>query len=150
MDFSIAKQLLEEGIAFVKRSGLEVVELRRGFVRCRMPFAGNENHIGTMYAGALFTVAEIPGGALFLSSFDAERFFPIVKSLDLKFLKPVTSDVTISIGLDDALIAAIEADASARGKAEFVLDGEIVDDAGRAVATSRGVYQLRSQERPLT
>ena len=48
MELSIAKRLLEEAIAFVQRSGLQVEELRRGFVRCRMPLAGNENHIGTM------------------------------------------------------------------------------------------------------
>jgi hypothetical protein len=50
-------------IAFVQRSGLRTsagVET----VRLRMPLI-DQNHIGGMYAGALFTLAEIPGGALF-------------------------------------------------------------------------------------
>jgi acyl-coenzyme A thioesterase PaaI-like protein len=79
MDLDAARRLLETGIRFVQRSGLQVVELRRGYVRCVMPFRDNGNHIGTMYAGALFTLAETPGGALFLSSFDTVHFFPIVK-----------------------------------------------------------------------
>jgi len=144
MDLEHAKQALEGGIKFVANSGLRVEELRRGYVRCLMPFEGNGNHIGTMYAGALFTLAEIPGGALFLSSFDAGKFFPIVKALDLQFLKPAKSDVTVEIGLDDIHIASLAAEAAAKGKAEFILEGELKTADGTVVAVSRGVYQLRS------
>jgi acyl-coenzyme A thioesterase PaaI-like protein len=143
MDLDLAKQALEQGITFVRNAGLQVVELRRGYVKCRMPFRNNGNHIGIMYAGAMFTVAEIPGGALFLSSFDATRYFPIVKALNMSFLKPAKSDVTVEIRLSDEQIAAIEAEADAKGKAEFVLEGELKDSAGVTVAASRGVYQIR-------
>lgn len=144
MDLEIAKKALETGIKFVANSGLRVLELRRGYVKCLMPFAGNANHIGTMYAGALFTLAEIPGGALFLSSFDATRYVPIVKEMTTRFLKPVKGDVTIEIALDDARIASIAAQADAEGKAEFILEGEIKNTDGAVVASSRGVYQLRT------
>ncbi|MBV8063679.1 MAG: YiiD C-terminal domain-containing protein [Nevskia sp.] len=144
MDLELAKKMLQTGIKFVANSGLQVVELRRGYVKCLMPFAGNGNHIGTMYAGALFTVAEIPGGALFLSSFDAGRFYPIIKELDLKFLKPAKGDVTVEFALDDIHIAALSAEAAAKGKAEFILEGQLKTADGTVVAESRGVYQIRS------
>jgi len=144
MDLELAKKMLEGGIKFVANSGLRVVELRRGYVKCLMPFAGNGNHIGTMYAGALFTVAEIPGGALFLSSFDASKFYPIVKELDLRFLKPAKGDVTVEITLDDMQIAALSAQAAEKGKAEFILEGQLKTADGTIVAESRGVYQIRS------
>ncbi len=143
MDLAPARKLLESGIPFVRNSGLKVLELRRGYVKCLMPFANNGNHIGTMYAGALFTLAEIPGGAVFLSSFDTARYFPIVKALDLKFLKPAKSDVTVEISLSEAKIAALEAEAADKGKAEFPLDAELRDASGVVVATSHGIYQLR-------
>jgi acyl-coenzyme A thioesterase PaaI-like protein len=146
MDVEVAKKALETGITFVRNCGLTVVELRRGYVKCLVPFEGNGNHVGTMYAGALFTCAEIPGGALFLSSFDTRRYFPIVKSLDLRFLKPAKSDVTVEIALSDERIAAIAAEADAKGKAEFTLDGELKTADGTVVATSHGVYQLRAVE----
>jgi acyl-coenzyme A thioesterase PaaI-like protein len=146
MDAQPAIQMLEKGIAFVERTGLRVDALERGRVVCRMPFAGNGNHIGTLYAGALFTCAEIPGGALFLSSFDPSKCFPIVKSLDLKFLKPATSDVTVEVRLDDTEIARINADLEAQGKAEFELRGDITDANGVVVAQSHGIYQLRSNK----
>ncbi|MGH8459257.1 MAG: hypothetical protein ACRESV_07895, partial [Nevskiales bacterium] len=50
MDLELAKKALETGIKFVANSGLRVVELRRGYVKCQMPIAGNGNHLGTMYA----------------------------------------------------------------------------------------------------
>lgn len=144
MDLDLARKMLESGIKFVANSGLRVVELRRGYIRCEMPFAGNGNHIGTMYAGALFTLAEIPGGGLFLSSFDAQRYFPIVKELTMRFLKPGKGDISIELSIDEARIAALTAEAEAQGKAEFVLEGELKAADGSIVASSRGVYQIRS------
>lgn len=144
MDLEVAKKMLQGGIKFVANSGLQVQELRRGYVKCLMPFAGNGNHIGTMYAGALFTLAEIPGGALFLSSFDATRFYPIVKQLDLRFLKPAKGDVTVEIALDDIQAASIAAEAAKNGKAEFILEGQLKTADGTVVAESRGVYQIRA------
>ncbi len=142
--FAPAKKLLEQGIAFVQRAGLTVESLERGRVVCRMPFAGNGNHIGTMYAGALFTLAEIPGGALFLTSFDSRRFYPVVKALNLKFLKPAKGDVRVEAQLDEARIVAIEAEAATQGKAEFTLSLELRDGAGTVVAVSEGIYQIRA------
>lgn len=147
MDLEVAKKALETGIKFVANCGLKVVELRRGYVKCAVPFAGNGNHIGTMYAGALFTVAEIPGGALFLSSFDMTRYAPIVKEMNLRFLKPAKADVTIEVSLSEERIAEISAEADAKGKAEFILEGEIKTADGTVVAISHGVYQIRSFQR---
>src|SRR5215467_7966716 len=107
MDLNLAKNALEQGITFVRNAGLEVVELKPGYVKCLMPFRNNGNHIGSMYAGALFTVAEIPGGALFLSSFETSKYFPIVKALNMNFLKPAKSDVTVEISMTTEQIAGI-------------------------------------------
>lgn len=137
------KAFVETPFAFVERIGLRAEVLARGRVRLAVPLEGNGNHIGSMYAGALFTLAEIPGGALYLTSFDTDRFYPVVKEMNIRFLKPVTTDATVEITLDENAIAAIEAEAAAHGKAEYVLEGEIRDAAGQVVAAGRGVYQLR-------
>ena len=138
-----AKRLLEQGIAFVRNAGLIVEHLERGEVRCMMPFKGNGNHIGTLYAGALFTLAEIPGGALFLSSFDTARFFPVVKALNLKFVKPAKSDIRVTATLTPEEITRIGQQAAETGKADFTLSLELKDAAGMVVAVSEGLYQLR-------
>jgi thioesterase domain-containing protein len=144
LSFEQMKNFVEKPFAFVERIGLKALVLERGRVRLAVPLKGNVNHIGSMYAGALFTLAEIPGGALFLTSFDTDRFYPVVKEMTIRFIKPVTTEATVEILLDEAAISKIQADADAFGKAEYILEGQIRDADGRLVAESRGIYQLRS------
>lgn len=139
----IARQFTEDKIAFVKRMNLKAEVLEPGFVRLRVPLAGNENHIGSMYAGALFTLAEIPGGALFLTSFDASKFYPIVKEMNLRFRRPATGDIVVEARLDAEEIERLQSEAQANGKAEYVLELQLTDGSGEVVALSRGIYQLR-------
>ena len=139
----IARQFTEDKIAFVKRMNLKAEVLEPGFVRLRVPLAGNENHIGSMYAGALFTLAEIPGGALFLTSFDASQFYPIVKEMNLRFRRPATGDIVVEARLSAEEIERLQGEAQANGKAEYVLELQLTDGSGEVVALSRGIYQLR-------
>jgi thioesterase domain-containing protein len=145
MPVELVRQLTEEQIAFVHRSGLKAEVLEPGHVRLRMPLAGNQNHIGSMYAGALFTLAEIPGGALFLTSFDAQRFYPIVKEMNLRFRRPATGDIRVEASLTDEEIQRLQKQATEEGKAEYVLQLQLTDDSGEVVAESRGLYQLRTR-----
>ena len=74
-------------IPLAKFVGAEVIEMERGYVKMAMPFEQNVNHIGIMYAGSIFTLGELPGGALFFSAFDPTQCYPIVPATEpgLKF-----------------------------------------------------------------
>lgn len=137
------KTMVETGIDFVRRMGLKVTEMRRGYVELLAPIEPNRGHIGTMYAGALFTLAEIPGGALFLTTFDISRFYPIVKEMTIRFKRPVSSDATVKVSMSEEEAARITAEAEEKGKAEFILEGEVFDADGQRVAESVGTYQIR-------
>lgn len=139
----MARLFTEEKIDFVKRSGLKAEVLEPGRVCLRMPLQGNQNHIGTLYAGALFTLAEIPGGALFLTSFDAQRFYPIIKEMNLRFRRPASSDILVEASLSQEEIERIQDEAQREGKAEYLLELQLRDISGEVVAESRGLYQLR-------
>lgn len=145
MPLELVRQLTEEQITFVQRSGLKAEALEPGYVRLRMPLAGNQNHIGSMYAGALFTLAEIPGGALFLTSFDAQRFYPIIKEMNLRFRRPASGDIRVEARLSVDEIQHLQKQATEQGKAEYLLELQLTDDSGEVVALSRGVYQLRAR-----
>jgi acyl-coenzyme A thioesterase PaaI-like protein len=140
------RSFVEKPFDFVARCGLRALELAPRRVRLGMPLAGNTNHFGAMYAGALFTVAEIPGGALFLTTFDVTRFYPVIKEMTIRFRRPAFSDVTVEVELAPEEAARIAAEAEARGKAEFVLEGAVRDGDGTVVAETRGVYQIRRLE----
>ncbi|PKM25088.1 MAG: thioesterase [Gammaproteobacteria bacterium HGW-Gammaproteobacteria-13] len=145
MPIELVRQLTEEQIAFVQRSGLKAEVLEVGHVRLRMPLTGNQNHIGSMYAGALFTLAEIPGGALFLTSFDAQRFYPIVKEMNLRFRRPASGDIWVEARLTAEEIQQLQKQATELGKAEYVLQLQLTDESGEVVVESRGLYQLRAR-----
>ena len=135
---------LQETIPFVGRSEIEVEEIEVGYVKMRMPIEPNRNHVGTMYAGALFTLAEMPGGAIFVSTFDAKKFYPIVKSMDIKYVKPATTDITVEVRLSEEDAAEIAAKAAADGKADYEWQCELKDTEGNVVAITTNRYQMRS------
>lgn len=141
------KPMIETAIAFVRRSGLQLLDAGPGYAQCRMPLTGNENHLGSMYAGAQFTLADITGGALALASFDPAQYYPTLKQLKLDFLKPARSDLTLEYRLDAAQLAVLHSEAERAGKAGFLLQGELKDGDGVTVATASGEFQVRMRAR---
>lgn len=125
---------------FVERSGLELLHAERGRAVLRLPFEPNINHVGMVYAGALFTVAEVPGGVLFASAFDLTRFYPIVGDLNIRFAKPARTAVLVDARMADAEIERVTTELEEVGKAKWVLAQEIVDTAGVVVATTTATY----------
>jgi thioesterase domain-containing protein len=132
-------------IPVLGRMGLRLVDLAPGRAAAEVPFEGNSNHIGTMYAGVLFSVAEMLGGVLAQVTFDGTAYAPIVKGADIRFLRPARTRVRASTSLSEDEIAQVTATADEHGKADYVLQTEVVDEEGTVVATLRGDYQLRKR-----
>lgn len=137
-------QSVESKIEFIRRMGLQVVAVRKGYAKLFAPLAGNENHIGIMYAGAIFSLAEFLGGVFCWSSFNQKKFFPIVKQMSIRYIRPVQTDAYVEIQIPDDEIRRIETEAESKGKSEFELIVEIKDCTGDTVAATTGVYQLRT------
>lgn len=130
-------------IPVIAAMGLQVQESVRGRASAMLPAAQNVNHFGVSYAGSLFTVAEMLGGLIGGSSFDVPGGVPLVKRLEIDFLRPATTDVVASTSLSEEEIARVQAAATETGKGDFELIAEVVDANGVVVARTRGDYQLR-------
>ncbi|HEX5678842.1 MAG TPA: YiiD C-terminal domain-containing protein [Alcanivorax sp.] len=137
------KAASDKTFPFVERCGAKTLEVDRGYCKMMMPLAPNLNHVGIMYAGALYTIAELPGGVIYMSSFDTRRFYPIVKDMRIRFRRPATTDVTVEVRITDQEIERIQTEADANGKCDFEWDTEIKDETGEVVALTHNVYQLR-------
>ncbi|BBZ01419.1 hypothetical protein MCHIJ_08560 [Mycolicibacterium chitae] len=137
-------QRMAETIPAAHRMGVKIVEARRGFAATSVPLEGNGNHFGVIYAGVQFTVAEILGGVIALTSFDAGKYFPLVKNVDIKFVGMATSDLRAEATMAEEAIARVAAEAESRGKADYTLDAVVTDANGQVVATTHGLYQLRA------
>ncbi len=122
---------------------VEVVEAGRNVVAARIPAEPNVNHFGSTYAGSLFTVAEVLGGLLPRTSLVTDDGVPLVKSLTIDFLRPASTAVVARARLEDAEIERVLAEYAERGRSDFDLVAEVVDEAGTIVARTRGRYQLR-------
>ncbi|OUS06693.1 thioesterase [Gammaproteobacteria bacterium 42_54_T18] len=143
-DFETIRKMTTKSIPFAERAGIDLVEFKRGHVKMKIPLEPNKNHIGTMYAGALFTLAEIPGGAIFMSAFDMTKFFPIVAEMTIKYLKPATTDIYVEVSMSEEEIERITNEATENGKSTFILEKELKDENGVVVAITTGTYQARA------
>jgi thioesterase domain-containing protein len=134
-------------IPILAAMGTRVVEAGDGRGVVELPAEPNVNHFGALYAGSLFTAAEVLGGLIPGTTFDLEGelagFVPLVKSVEIRFLRPALGAVRARAELAPEDRERIPREALANGKAEFVLEAQVVDGDGTVVAATRGVYQLR-------
>jgi acyl-coenzyme A thioesterase PaaI-like protein len=127
----------------IKRTGIRALALRDRYAKMLMPLEGNVNHVGMMYAGSLFTLGEIAGGAIHLTSFDSSRLYPIVKEIHIRFRRPAATDVTMEVELSAEEASRIQTEALERGKADYVLKLELKDADGEVVSVVGGTWQVR-------
>lgn len=141
---NLITKFVGQSIPFATRNGFKVIDFRPGYVKAFIPLKPNKNHFNSMYAGALFTVAELPGGIISIFSFD-ERFYPVLRDLKIEFLRMAKSDVTVEFEITPAQLRKLESEADKHGKCPFVLEGEIKDKDGVVVAKTFANYQVRSK-----
>jgi acyl-coenzyme A thioesterase PaaI-like protein len=142
--YRLLNRLIGATIPFAARSQFQVQELRPGYLKASIPLRGNHNHFGSMYAGALFVLAEIPGGVMALFEFGND-YVPILKEMTISYHKPAVTDVTVAFQISEAELAQIKQQVDQDGKCDFTLKGELRDNAGERVAQSTGYYQLRKK-----
>lgn len=142
MAMKLLTRFVGQNIPFATRNGFEVEAYRPGYIKTRIPLKPNKNHFNAMYAGALYTVAELPGGILCLLNFDPE-YYPTLAEMTMRYHKPARTDVTIEFKLSKAELKRIQDEAKANGKSKFSLEGELKDLEGNVVATSTAHYQVR-------
>ena len=130
-------------IDFVERAGIRVDEIEPGRTVLSMDPEPNINHFGTVYAGAIYTLGEVPGGVLFFATFDAERFFPLVKSSQIRYRAPGRGRLFVEATISDDEVARLEAEAAEHGKADWEFQLDITDEEGTVVAEMTSRYQMR-------
>jgi len=138
-----AVPLLEKAVPLIEKTGVKIVELRDRFARIVMPFEPNINHIGIMYGGSLFILAEFSGGVIYYVSFDTTKFYPIVKEVSIRYRRPATTDVTLEVSLEPAEVETIQQAAQKEGKKDWTMDFELKDAHGEVCSIVHGTWQLR-------
>ena len=138
-----AVPLLEKAVPLIEKTGVKIVELRDRFARIVMPFEPTINHIGIMYGGSLFILAEFSGGVIYYVSFDTTKFYPIVKEVSIRYRRPATTDVTLEVSLEPGEVEMIQQAAQKEGKKDWTMDLELKDAHGEVCSIVHGTWQLR-------
>lgn len=143
MNPSMDKSKFGTTVPFISRIGIRADQLAPEGIHLRVPLEPNVNHIGTMYAGALWTLAESMGGAVYHVYLFSEGTFPIVKGLNIKFLKPAKTEITCEFKMKEDEAARIKAACHENGKADYEIQLDLKDPQGNVVAVTEGFYQVR-------
>jgi thioesterase domain-containing protein len=142
------QDVMHASVPVLRVMGAEVLEAEPGRVRTRLPFIpGNGNHIGTVYAGVLFSFLESSGGALVAVGFDVSRWIPVIVEGTIRYLRPVTGAVETELTIGEAERHAVHAALDADPKHRWILRAAAVADDGRVACEADFAYRFRSMGR---
>lgn len=134
--FDAIKAQLSAAVPFASYVGVALGEIGEGQATATLEQSHNtSNHIATMHAGALFTLAEAASGAAMAGMF-VERLAglrPVAASSTIAYVKPAKGLITAHAAVEGnkpALFAALDAE----GKVRFPVTIRMTDAAGREVA----------------
>lgn len=134
--FDALKAQLTAVVPFAAHVGVTITAIQEGTATTVLEQSqSTSNHIATMHAGALFTLAEAASGAamagLFLERLAALR--PVAASATIHFAKPARGAITAHAevqGSKASLFAALDGE----GKVRFPVAVRMEDGEGREVA----------------
>jgi hypothetical protein len=142
------QQQTKFSVPFVDRTGLRRIAADAARSELLMPLAGNENHVGVMYLGALTVLAEAVAATPGIALLDPTRYFPIIKDIYVDFHRMAHSDVSARYGLSQDLQDELLADLERKGSAGYVAEFPMHDSQGATVATARVGVKLLSHNWP--
>jgi acyl-coenzyme A thioesterase PaaI-like protein len=116
--------------------GLE--SCRDGELLLRLP-AGDQylNHLGTVHASALLSLAEAAGGECLLQHFGtSDGVVPVVRRLEAKFRKPANGVVGAKASLSEEQVTQLKGNLAAKGRAVVTVQVELYDMADSHVLSA--------------
>jgi thioesterase domain-containing protein len=134
---------LEKAIKIIEKMGMRILDFQKQSVKIMLPKEPNVNHIGTVYAGSLFSLADFAGGVLFYSTFDLRKYYPLLKEVTITFKRPATTDITVETSMTPEQAEGIKKIADETGKADWALDIELKDEQGNVCCIAHANFQMR-------
>ncbi len=117
-------------------------------VMLRLPAGGQYlNHVGTVHAGALLTLAEAASGEFLLRGLGAiPGVVPVVRRMEAKFRKPAQDSVTAAVPVAPELLSPVVQDLRAKRRALVSIPVELHDQSGTHVLSATVEWFIAIQE----
>ncbi len=149
IDYAALPQLFAAAVPFSGFLGITYGDVGPGHAVLRLADdPAKHNHIGTLHAGALFSLAESASGVAMLAAV-ADRLAgvtPLAARAEITYRKVARGDVTATARIDDVdgVLAALDAD----GKVRFPVTVDLTDAGGEVCAVVTVDWHLRRQDHP--
>jgi uncharacterized protein (TIGR00369 family) len=113
--------------------GVRILEMDAGSARASLqarPEVGN--HVGTMHAGAQFSLIEAVSGAAVSGAFLdlLGRAVPLAQGAELTYRRPARGDVVADAHITPEEIARVREDLEAHGRSRFDVQVSVTDEHG--------------------
>ncbi|MFA9290476.1 MAG: PaaI family thioesterase [Solirubrobacteraceae bacterium] len=129
-------------IPILEKMGITIESFTESSVTTKVPFEGNTNHIGTIYAGVIFSLAEFTGVPLMFPKMANEGVIFIIRDMSIRYRRPATTDLFVTANFTDEDAAFCKAEIAKNGKVDFLIEMEIKDTTGEVVALTKNNYHL--------
>lgn len=131
------------GIKWVRSSGLYAEYLKIRDVKLVMPLSDQHtNHVGIAYAGSIFVITEMAAAALFFCTYGLKRFVPIVRGVNINYLRPTQKDLIAELSLQKNDSIKMINDIEQLGKGDMEFDVIVKDIDNREVAKSKVIFHV--------
>ncbi len=142
------RELVEGKIPFLAKLGLKLGHAGPASARLLLPYDhGNDNYVGTVHAGALFTFGETAAGVAAGLAFDLSRVSMLAREATIEYLKPAKSALVATSRIPADEVGATSEKIEREGKATLVVGVEMTDGSGEAVARMAVKYHFRKGQR---
>jgi acyl-coenzyme A thioesterase PaaI-like protein len=104
------------------------------------------NIIGTIHAGALFTLAETAAGVAAFGAAPGDGAMVLLRAAKVRYTRRAEGDLVATAWAPPELAQAAGADFEADGRADLVIEVAIIDDHGEPVFEGSFDYALRARK----
>lgn len=137
-------QSLLDQVPFLSKAGIQCESYSPGRVVLSLPLSdSNKNHVGTMHAAALFTVAEAAGGAACATHPKLRKLRLLARGISIQFRQAANSGVTAHAAITDEMAVAVEVAVEDGGKADLEVPVKVMDGHGAEVAHLTALFHFR-------
>ena len=144
MDSTQLREMLNTMVPFAGTLGFQLEEARPGYLRVGMPHRPElANHLGTLHAGATFTLAETTGGAATLITFGELAQRVIVVNGRIAWLKRIDERATAIAEVPPDLVQRVLGEVERDGKSFFELVVKVTNEKGELAAEAAFEYRVK-------
>lgn len=138
------RRLIEQSIPFLTKVAVKVETIEPGRARMRLPAdPTNDNYVGLIHAGALFTFGETCAGAAAGAAVDLGRMRMLASQSKIEYRRPARGELLATAEIRDVAIEELESRVDDEGKVRFPVHVALADQTGETVAEMVVDYHVK-------